>query len=69
LIEAYLKWGDRAEALRQLAQLERLWPEAQKKFTGNEWALSWADWEKRLEAAEKKLEGAVRATESPHSVR
>lgn len=69
LIEAYLKWDNHAEALRQLAQLERLWPEAHKQFTGIEWALSWADWEKRLDAAEKKLEGAVRATESPHSVR
>lgn len=69
LIEAYLKWDDQVEALRQLAQLERLWPEAHKQFTGIEWALSWADWEKRLDAAEKKLEGAVRATQSPHSVR
>jgi len=69
LIEAYLKWGDRAEALRQLSQLERIWPDAHKQFTGDEWALSWADWERRLEVAEKKLEGAVRTTESPHSVR
>lgn len=69
LIEAYLKWDDHVEALRQLAQLERLWPEAHKQFTGIEWALSWADWEKRLDVAEKKLEGAVRTTESPHSAR
>lgn len=69
LIEAYLKWDDRAEALRQLAQLERLWPEARKQFTGIEWALSWAEWENRLDAAEKKLEGAVRATQPPHSAR
>ena len=69
LIEAYLKWDNHVEALRQLAQLERLWPEAHKQFTGDEWALSWADWENRLDAAEKKLEGAVRATQSPHSVR
>lgn len=69
LIEAYLKWDNHVEALRQLAQLERLWPEAHKQFTGTEWALSWAAWEKRLDAAEKKLESAVRATESPHAVR
>jgi tetratricopeptide (TPR) repeat protein len=69
LIEAYLKWDNRVEALRQLAQLERRWPEAHKQFTGDEWALSWAAWDKRLDAVEKKLEGAVRATESPHSVR
>ena len=69
LIEAYLKWDNHVEALRQLAQLERLWPEAHKQFAGTEWALSWAAWEKRLDAAEKKLESAVRATESPHAVR
>lgn len=69
LIEAYLKWGDDAEALRQLAQLERLWPEAHKQFTGERWALSWVDWEKRLAAAEKKLEGAMKTTPTPHSAR
>jgi len=69
LIEAYLKWGDRDEALRELAQLERLWPDAQKNFTGERWVLSWVDWEKRLSAAEKKLEGAMKTTETPHSVK
>lgn len=69
LIEAYLKWGDKAQALQQLTELERLWPEAQKKFTGEEWALSWVDWQKRLTAAEKKLENAMKTTGTPHSAR
>src|SRR5262249_5801184 len=48
LIEAYLKLDAIPEARRQLEELEKFWPTAQKQFTGDEWALSWADWNKRL---------------------
>lgn len=58
IIEAYLKWGDQAAAKRQLEELEKLWPGAQKQFTGDEWALSWADWNKRLKLAQDRLEAA-----------
>lgn len=67
LIEAYVKWGDRTEAQRQLDQLEKLWTGAQKQFTGERWALSWADWDKRLNAVQKRLETAARTAESPHA--
>lgn len=69
LIEAYLKLGDNAEARKQLQELERIWPEAQKKLTGDEWALSWADWNKRICIAQKKLETASKVTASPHSTK
>lgn len=67
LIEACLKWGDHAEAQRQLDELEKLWPAAQKQFTGDEWALSWADWNRRLSAVQKRLETAAKKIESPHA--
>jgi tetratricopeptide (TPR) repeat protein len=66
LIEAYLKWDYHAEAVRELQNLEKIWPEAQKKFTGEDWASTWVDWNKRLNSAKKKLE-APKANESPHS--
>jgi tetratricopeptide (TPR) repeat protein len=65
LIEAYLKWGDTANALRQLKALEKLWPEAKQKFAGDAWAASWRDWEKRFRSVQKRLEAAPKALESP----
>jgi tetratricopeptide (TPR) repeat protein len=55
LIEAYLKWGDTAEARRELKALEELWPEARRKLSGETWAPLWPDWEKRLQNARDKL--------------
>ncbi|HLX69930.1 MAG TPA: tetratricopeptide repeat protein [Verrucomicrobiae bacterium] len=69
LIEAYLKLGDNAEARKQLEELEKIWPEAQKQFTGDAWALSRADWNKRLYVAQKKLETASKVTASPHATK
>lgn len=66
LIEAYLNLHDTGEALGQLADLEKLWPAAQKEFTGPEWALTWADWDARLSMAKKRLATAAKTIESPH---
>ncbi len=65
LIEAYLKWGDRADARRELKTLEELWLKAHSKLTGNAWAASWADWEARLKTAKKRLEEPSKAIEAP----
>ena len=54
LIEAQLKWGDKKAAAAGLKALDEIWPDARKKLTGDEWASSWADWEKRREAAQKR---------------
>jgi len=67
LIEAYLKWDYHTEAARQLAELEKIWPAAKKKYTGVAWELSWQDWNKRFENVKRKLEGNPRLIESPHS--
>jgi tetratricopeptide (TPR) repeat protein len=55
LIEAELRWGDKKEAGAGLEALDQLWPEAQKKFTGDLWTADWADWEKRRDAARKEI--------------
>jgi tetratricopeptide (TPR) repeat protein len=60
LIESELAWGDKKSAASQLAALDELWPEAQKKFTGDAWASSWPDWEKRRNDAKKKLAPPVK---------
>ncbi|HWD94503.1 MAG TPA: hypothetical protein VG938_19385 [Verrucomicrobiae bacterium] len=66
LIESYLKWDYRTEALRELQDLEKIWPQAQKNYTGEQWVLSWADWNKRLGVVKKKLE-AEKVIGAPHS--
>jgi len=64
MIEAEVKWGDKRGAVRDLAALEELWPTARMKFAGDQWASSWADWEKRRGLAEKKVAG-TRKTPAP----
>ncbi len=67
LIEVYLKWDYRTEALRQYDELEKTWPDAQRAFIGVPWAMSWADWNKRLDAIRKKLDKNPKTNEPPHS--
>lgn len=57
LIEAELEWGDKKDAAAGLDALDELWPEAQKKLAGDDWAPDWADWEKRRDAARKEIRG------------
>ena len=66
LIEVYLKWDYKTEAQRQFSELEKMWPTAEKAFTGVPWAMSWADWNKRLEAVRKKI-GSSPKVEPPHA--
>jgi tetratricopeptide (TPR) repeat protein len=67
LIEVYLKWDYQKEAEQQFEEIEKMWPEAEKKFTGVAWVLSWADWNKRLEIVRKKLNKNLKVVEPPHS--
>jgi len=59
LIEAELKWGDRTGAVGDLKALDELWAKAREKFIGEEWASSWADWDKRRETVKKKISEPV----------
>jgi tetratricopeptide (TPR) repeat protein len=67
LLEVYVKWDYHNEAERQFGELEKMWPAAQKNFTGVGWVMSWSDWNKRLDAIKKKLEKNSKTIESPHA--
>ena len=67
LIEAELKWNERSSAAQEFKAIEELWPEARKKLTGDAWAPSWVDWEKRKAALAEKLAETSKATESPRN--
>lgn len=65
LIEAYMKWGERTGAYRELQTLEAAWPAARTNFVGEAWAASWADWEPRLKKLKKKAEESGKPLGSP----
>lgn len=65
LVEAYLQWGDRNAAARELKEVEALWPIAAANLTGEEWVAAWADWQARLKRVTKELEAEVRTQSSP----
>ncbi|HEU6448877.1 MAG TPA: hypothetical protein VFV23_10620 [Verrucomicrobiae bacterium] len=56
LAESCLNWGDPKRARSELDALDSLWPQAQKKFSGEKWEKDWNDWTKRREAAQQKLD-------------
>lgn len=55
LIESLLKWGQRDNARAELRKLEVMLPTARTKFSGPDWAPSWADWDRRLATLKGKL--------------
>lgn len=65
LIEAELKWGEKRDASRALEALEQLWPAAQKEFTGDQWASTWADWDRRRKVADEKAAGSRKTAAGP----
>ena len=65
LVEAYLKWGERTGASRELQTLEAAWPAARTNFVGEAWAASWADWEPRLKKLKKKIEEPTKSLGTP----
>ncbi len=55
LAEAYLKWGDRKNAQKELDILDALWPKARKKLTGEAWEQDWYNWSRRRDTLWEKL--------------
>ncbi len=47
LLEAFIEWEDTPGINTQRAALKTLLPEARKKFTGNDWAADWLEWNRR----------------------
>ena len=56
LLEAYLKWNDRAGVERTLAALRALLPKARTEFSGERWVSAWLDWESRWRTLSEKAE-------------
>ena len=54
LLEAYLKWSDKKNLMRELKITEELLPQARKEFTGAAWEQSWVDWDKRWKRIREK---------------
>ena len=69
LLEACARWGDWNGARYELKALDALWPAARTNFTGEAWAMSWADWEARLKRARTKVDEAAKPIESPRNKR
>jgi hypothetical protein len=67
LIEAYLNWGERTGASRELQMLEEGWPAARTNFVGAAWAASWADWELRLKKLKKKIDEPMKPLGAPRA--
>ena len=64
LLESFEEWADKRNFAQQLPITEKVITDARKKFTGEAWEVSWADWNKRL-AGLKSRSGVVgRATPS-----
>ena len=66
LAETCLKWEDRNCATRELKAVESGWSAARTNFVGVEWAQSWLDWKKRLQAVKLKVEEHSIAIRAPH---
>ena len=47
LLEAYIKWEDAAGIAAQRTALRELLPKAREKFSGDDWAADWLEWDKR----------------------
>jgi tetratricopeptide (TPR) repeat protein len=55
LVETFLQWGDRPSAAAQFKALEECLENAKTRFTGEEWAQSWDDWNKRFAVVKAAL--------------
>lgn len=49
LLEGYLDWGEKKNAQAALTAAEQALQKAREKFKGEEWKLSWRDWDQRWE--------------------
>ena len=55
LLEAYLKWGEKQRVQRELPGLAAVLEQARANLAGEDWEMSWADWEQRRRKIEAKI--------------
>ena len=56
LMEGYLDWGRKGAARAFLPTLRRTVSEGRNKLNGQEWEVSWKDWNQRWEKIQRKVE-------------
>jgi tetratricopeptide (TPR) repeat protein len=54
LLESFEQWADKRSFAQQLPITEKAVADARKKFTGESWEASWADWNRRLSGLKSK---------------
>ncbi len=55
LLQSYLKWGEKDRVAKELPKVEERVAEARTRLTGEEWALSWLDWDEDREEIRRAL--------------
>ena len=65
LAEAYSRWKDEVLAAREFKILADNWESAKKTYTGEAWASSWVDWNKRFQKLKAKFGTASKQLETP----
>jgi tetratricopeptide (TPR) repeat protein len=65
LLEAYLRWGERAKAQAQRQPVEAVLETARRKLTGPQWAWDWLQWERQWEQIRTKLQAGPVKLGSP----
>ena len=69
LLEALLKWREQNRVASDLKSVETILQNARAKFTGEEWAASWLDWDSRWQKIKAKVEETTRPATSPRGRR
>lgn len=64
-LEAQLEWGERKAVVEDFPAVRELLKSARKNLTGDEWALSWRDWDARFEKLQSKSAAPSDRTVSP----
>lgn len=54
LLESWLEWGEKNRAQAQLSAVEKVLAKARNLFTGDAWAPSWDEWDRRWLAIKAK---------------
>ncbi len=53
-LETLLEWGEKRTVQRKIASVEEIMVAARKKFTGEDWVLSWQEWDRRWQKVKGK---------------
>jgi tetratricopeptide (TPR) repeat protein len=63
LLESQLKWGESKAVQSQIPAVDKILQEARAKFTGEEWARDWQEWDERWRRI--KIKTGIVTTRSP----